>query len=132
MCDSGGTPSALLEQMSESTVISVFKKSSSFMIRLKCSHAVLVKQINITLALYFEGTGCWRAKFPLTLLLLFQVRDGSMSSSPLLGTFCGDDLPPRLQSTQRSLYVRFSTDASVSNHGFQAAFGSALEGEKRN
>lgn len=67
----------------------------------------------------------------LTLLLLFQVRDGSMSSSPLLGTFCGVDLPPRLQSTQRSLYVRFSTDSSVSNHGFQAAFGSALEGEKR-
>lgn len=53
-----------------------------------------------------------------------------MSSSPLLGTFCGVDLPPRLQSTQRSLYVRFSTDSSVSNYGFQAAFGSALEGEK--
>uniref|UniRef100_A0A3B4B209 CUB domain-containing protein n=1 Tax=Periophthalmus magnuspinnatus TaxID=409849 RepID=A0A3B4B209_9GOBI len=33
-------------------------------------------------------------------------RDGSSSSSPLLGTFCGTDMPPRLQSTQRSLFVR--------------------------
>lgn len=65
------------------------------------------------------------------LLLLFQVRDGATSNSPLLGTFCGADLPPRLQSTQTSLFVRFSTDSSVGNRGFLAAFGAALEGEKR-
>uniref|UniRef100_A0A3Q3W0B5 Cubilin n=1 Tax=Mola mola TaxID=94237 RepID=A0A3Q3W0B5_MOLML len=60
--------------------------------------------------------------------LSFDVRDGSMSSSPLLGTFCGVQIPPRLQSTQRSMYIRFSTDASVSNYGFEAAYDSALEG----
>lgn len=60
---------------------------------------------------------------------VFQVRDGSTSSSPLLGTFCGVEIPPRLQSTQRSLYIHFKTDSSVSNHGFEAAYGSALEGE---
>uniref|UniRef100_A0A674N4D4 CUB domain-containing protein n=1 Tax=Takifugu rubripes TaxID=31033 RepID=A0A674N4D4_TAKRU len=52
-----------------------------------------------------------------------EVRDGSMSSSPLLGTYCGVEIPPRLQSTQRSMYVRFTTDSSVSNHGFEAAYG---------
>ncbi|TWW71482.1 Cubilin Precursor [Takifugu flavidus] len=57
-----------------------------------------------------------------------EVRDGSMSSSPLLGTYCGVEIPPRLQSTQRSMYIRFTTDSSVSNHGFEAAYGSALEG----
>lgn len=61
---------------------------------------------------------------------IFQVRDGSTSSSPLLGTFCGASIPPRVQSTQRSMYVRFKTDSSVNNHGFEAAYGSALEGEK--
>lgn len=55
-----------------------------------------------------------------------------MSSSPLLGTYCGVEIPPRLQSTQRSLYLRFTTDSSVSNHGFEAAYGSALEGEDVN
>ncbi|XP_037612385.1 cubilin [Sebastes umbrosus] len=57
-----------------------------------------------------------------------EVRDGSTSSSPLLGTFCGINIPPRLQSTQRSMYIRFKTDSSISNHGFEAAYGSALEG----
>ncbi|KAG7527098.1 cubilin [Solea senegalensis] len=56
-----------------------------------------------------------------------EVRDGSTSSSPLLGTFCGAEIPPRLQSTQRSLYIKFKTDSSVNNHGFEAAYGSALE-----
>uniref|UniRef100_A0A672HTS6 Cubilin (intrinsic factor-cobalamin receptor) n=1 Tax=Salarias fasciatus TaxID=181472 RepID=A0A672HTS6_SALFA len=57
-----------------------------------------------------------------------EVRDGSSSSSPLLGTFCGSNIPPRLQSTQRSMYIRFKTGASMSNHGFEADYGSFLEG----
>lgn len=57
-----------------------------------------------------------------------EVRDGPTSSSPLLGTFCGVEIPPRLQSTQRSMYIKFKTDSSVSNHGFEAVYGSALEG----
>ncbi|XP_070842448.1 cubilin [Chaetodon trifascialis] len=57
-----------------------------------------------------------------------EVRDGSTSSSPLLGIFCGVAIPPRLQSTEGSMYIHFKTDSSVSNHGFEAAYGSALEG----
>uniref|UniRef100_A0A3Q4HHJ3 Cubilin (intrinsic factor-cobalamin receptor) n=1 Tax=Neolamprologus brichardi TaxID=32507 RepID=A0A3Q4HHJ3_NEOBR len=57
-----------------------------------------------------------------------EVRDGATSSSPLLGTFCGAQIPPRLQSTQRSMYIKFTTDSSVSNHGFEAAYDSAIEG----
>ncbi|KAM7390891.1 hypothetical protein PAMA_008881 [Pampus argenteus] len=57
-----------------------------------------------------------------------EVRDGSTSSSPLLGKYCGAEIPPMLHSTQRSLYIRFKTDSSISNHGFEAAYDSALEG----
>ncbi|XP_072307339.1 cubilin [Eucyclogobius newberryi] len=57
-----------------------------------------------------------------------QVRDGASSSAPLLGTFCGTQIPPRLQSTQKSLYVHFQTDSSVSNLGFLADYGRAIEG----
>ncbi|XP_071062991.1 LOW QUALITY PROTEIN: cubilin [Pseudochaenichthys georgianus] len=57
-----------------------------------------------------------------------EVRDGSSSSSPLLGTFCGIEIPPMLQSTQKSLYIRFKTDSSVTNYGFEAAYDSFLEG----
>lgn len=62
-------------------------------------------------------------------VLRVQVRDGSMSSSPLLGKYCGVAIPPMLQSTQSSMYIRFKTDASVNNFGFEAAYGSAIEGE---
>ncbi|RVE59186.1 hypothetical protein OJAV_G00201620 [Oryzias javanicus] len=57
-----------------------------------------------------------------------EVRDGSSSSSPLLGKFCGSDIPARLQSTQRSMYIQFRTDASISNRGFSAVYDSAIEG----
>ncbi|CAL8311895.1 unnamed protein product [Merluccius merluccius] len=57
-----------------------------------------------------------------------EVRDGSTSSSPLLGTFCGVQVPAMLQTTQRSMYIRFKTDASISNLGFTAAYASAMEG----
>ncbi|KAM9333329.1 LOW QUALITY PROTEIN: cubilin [Pholidichthys leucotaenia] len=55
-----------------------------------------------------------------------EVRDGSSSSSPLLGRFCSTEVPPRLQSSQRSMYIQFRTN-SINNHGFEAAFDSALE-----
>nr|XP_023646366.1 cubilin [Paramormyrops kingsleyae] len=57
-----------------------------------------------------------------------EVRDGPTSSSTLIGQYCGSQMPPMLQSTQRSMYVRFHTDASVSNLGFIAEYGAALEG----
>ncbi|XP_047205867.1 cubilin [Girardinichthys multiradiatus] len=57
-----------------------------------------------------------------------EVRDGSTPSSPLLGKFCGDQIPQRLQSTQKSMYIQFTTDSSVNNHGFEAAFDSEIEG----
>ncbi|XP_053714419.1 cubilin isoform X1 [Synchiropus splendidus] len=57
-----------------------------------------------------------------------EVRDGPTSSSPELGRFCGTSIPPRLQSTQRSMFVRFKTDSSVNNLGFLADYSAAIEG----
>lgn len=76
-----------------------------------------------------EGEGAGGSVIMMHVSFILQVRDGSMSSSPLLGTYCGVEIPPRLQSTQKSMFIRFKTDSSVSNHGFEAAYGSALEGE---
>ncbi|XP_017555843.2 cubilin [Pygocentrus nattereri] len=57
-----------------------------------------------------------------------EVRDGATSSSPLIGRYCGSQAPAMLQSTQRHMYILFSTDASVTNHGFTAEYGSVMEG----
>uniref|UniRef100_A0A8C4TJD6 CUB domain-containing protein n=1 Tax=Erpetoichthys calabaricus TaxID=27687 RepID=A0A8C4TJD6_ERPCA len=56
-----------------------------------------------------------------------ELRDGTSVSSPLIGKYCGTQMPPAAQSTQRSMYVRFVTDSSVSNHGFTAQYAAIME-----
>ncbi|XP_044150585.1 LOW QUALITY PROTEIN: cubilin [Bufo gargarizans] len=57
-----------------------------------------------------------------------EVRDGPSSESALIGKYCGSEVPPAIYSTQKSLYVRFLTDASSTNHGFSATYRSLIEG----
>uniref|UniRef100_A0A4W4F6Q8 Cubilin n=1 Tax=Electrophorus electricus TaxID=8005 RepID=A0A4W4F6Q8_ELEEL len=57
-----------------------------------------------------------------------EVRDGATSSAPLIGRYCGNQVPSMLQSTQSHMHIVFSTDASVSNHGFTAEYSSVMEG----
>ena len=54
-----------------------------------------------------------------------EIRDGKSSSDRLLATLCGDKLPGDLYSSGRHLWVRFSSDDSVSDSGFVASFSSA-------
>ncbi|KAG2458577.1 CUBN protein, partial [Polypterus senegalus] len=56
-----------------------------------------------------------------------ELRDGASVSSPLIGKYCGTQMPPAAQSTQRSMHVRFVTDSSVSNHGFTAQYAAIME-----
>uniref|UniRef100_W5MX16 Cubilin n=1 Tax=Lepisosteus oculatus TaxID=7918 RepID=W5MX16_LEPOC len=57
-----------------------------------------------------------------------EVRDGATGSSPLLGRYCGLQIPSLIQSTQRSMFILFHTDSSVTNHGFTAEYNYAEAG----
>ncbi|KAG8573749.1 hypothetical protein GDO81_012532 [Engystomops pustulosus] len=57
-----------------------------------------------------------------------EVRDGPSSESTLIGKYCGSNVPPVIYSSQRSLNVKFLTDASSDNHGFSASYRSLMEG----
>uniref|UniRef100_A0A673M776 CUB domain-containing protein n=1 Tax=Sinocyclocheilus rhinocerous TaxID=307959 RepID=A0A673M776_9TELE len=39
-----------------------------------------------------------------------EVRDGPSADSPLIGRYCGINMPPMLESIQRSMFIRFKTD----------------------
>ncbi|XP_043916230.1 cubilin-like [Protopterus annectens] len=52
-----------------------------------------------------------------------EVRDGATVDSPLIGKYCGTAFPPPAQSTQKQMFIRFKTDASVTNFGFRAQYG---------
>lgn len=57
-----------------------------------------------------------------------EIRDGPSPDSPLIGRYCGYQMPPILQSTRESMHIHFKTDSSVSNHGFIAEYNSVIEG----
>ncbi|KAK7793278.1 hypothetical protein R5R35_006776 [Gryllus longicercus] len=56
-----------------------------------------------------------------------EVRDGSVSDSPLIGKFCGYKAPPEIRSTGNELLVKFVSDGSVQKAGFSAIFMKELD-----
>ena len=50
-----------------------------------------------------------------------EIRDGDSPDSPLIGKFCGDPtlIPAPMRSTHNYVWIKFVTDGSVQNRGFQ-------------
>ncbi|CBY43409.1 unnamed protein product, partial [Oikopleura dioica] len=51
-----------------------------------------------------------------------KIYDGSNSSAPLLGVYCGIQRPPSTISSGSNLFVVFSSDSSAEETGFQAHY----------
>lgn len=51
-----------------------------------------------------------------------EIRDGDQGYSPLIGKYCGDNFPPMITSSGRSLWLRFKSDATVEYNGFRAEY----------
>uniref|UniRef100_K1QQC8 Tolloid-like protein 2 n=1 Tax=Magallana gigas TaxID=29159 RepID=K1QQC8_MAGGI len=51
-----------------------------------------------------------------------QVLDGPLASSPLIGRYCGVIYPQKLTSTGTDLYLRFQTDESKNEIGFNITY----------
>ncbi|XP_068942361.1 cubilin [Petaurus breviceps papuanus] len=57
-----------------------------------------------------------------------EVRNGSDGSSPLLGKYCGTQLPNPIFSKNHLLYLRFKSDFMHSGHGYEILWTSSLFG----
>ena len=55
-------------------------------------------------------------------MIIFQIRDGGNENAPLLGTFCGSNLPPAMASTGDQVWLQFMSDFSVANNGFRLEY----------
>ena len=51
-----------------------------------------------------------------------RVYDGDSTSAPLIGQFSGSSLPAPITSSSTKLYVRFTSDSSVTHTGFTARY----------
>ena len=49
-----------------------------------------------------------------------QVYDGAYPYSPLLGSFSGSRLPPRVVSSGSDILIRFKTDLDIAGQGWEA------------
>lgn len=58
-----------------------------------------------------------------------DIYNGYDDSSPLLGRFCGNKVPPEIISSSDSLLVRFRSDDTINNKGFSAAY-IAIDGDE--
>lgn len=57
------------------------------------------------------------------------MRDGGSSDSPIMGTYCGPQMPDPLTTTSNFMYLKFVTDGSVQNNGFEASYEIAEGGK---
>ena len=51
-----------------------------------------------------------------------EVRNGGTELSPVLGRFCGHELPSTQVSTGNVMYIRFRTDGSIATSGFNIKY----------
>ena len=71
---------------------------------------------------------------PYTISCVFMfcmIRNGGMSTSPLIGTYCGTTFDPVIRSHSNHLYLKFSSNAYRTSRGFQAFYDGTLSGKKR-
>ncbi|XP_002071743.3 cubilin homolog [Drosophila willistoni] len=47
-----------------------------------------------------------------------ELRDGAGPFADSIGKFCGNDLPPTISSSQHTIFLRFVTDDSINDSGF--------------
>ena len=55
-----------------------------------------------------------------------KIFDGHSGSSPLLGSYSGNTLPPSISSTGNKLFIHFKANGGTPGNGFKAGFASRL------
>ncbi|ODM98815.1 Cubilin [Orchesella cincta] len=58
-----------------------------------------------------------------------QVHDGPSQDSPLVGRFCGRNIPPDFKSRSNQLFIKFRSDESIALGGFSAKYEAVCGGE---
>ncbi|XP_039305004.1 cubilin isoform X2 [Solenopsis invicta] len=57
-----------------------------------------------------------------------EIRNGGYESSPLLGKFCGTDIPTEIPSQSNQMYIKFVSDFSRTMEGFEIRWDSTTQG----
>ncbi|XP_006894385.1 PREDICTED: cubilin-like [Elephantulus edwardii] len=92
---------------------------------LDCSIRLTAPQ-NHSISLFFHSFGVEESNECIHDFL--EVRNGSDSSYPLLGKYCGTLLPNPIFSQNNELYLRFKSNGDISNRGYEIIWTSSPSG----
>lgn len=53
-----------------------------------------------------------------------SIFDGGSSEAPLINTFSGNQLPPQIESSDNQLFIKFSSDWSITKEGWKVSYTS--------
>lgn len=67
--------------------------------------------------------------FSIFILCFSYFRNGGYESAPLIGKFCGTDIPTEIPSQANQMYIRFVSDFSRSMQGFEIQWDSTTQGK---
>ncbi len=56
------------------------------------------------------------------------IYDGDTTAAPVIGEYCGDNLPPYLISSSGKMLIEFTTDDSIQNSGFEIGYSAFIPG----
>ncbi|KAL9905968.1 cubilin 2 isoform 1-T1 [Glossina fuscipes fuscipes] len=59
---------------------------------------------------------------------VLEIRNGRYPYSPLIGRFCGSEIPSRITSFTNGLFVKFVTDSYIENQGFHITWSQTVTG----
>ncbi|CAH0562353.1 unnamed protein product [Brassicogethes aeneus] len=57
-----------------------------------------------------------------------EIRNGGSSSSPIIGRYCGHNIPKTISSHSNQLYIEFNSDTTKTGHGFKIIWSSTATG----
>lgn len=58
----------------------------------------------------------------------FKIYDGDTTTAPLIGEFCGNNLPPHIISSSGKIYIEFASDDSITDTGWEMAYSAFIPG----
>ncbi|XP_068081387.1 cubilin [Anabrus simplex] len=57
-----------------------------------------------------------------------EIRNGGSATAPLIGKYCGTDIPPEIQAISNKLYLHFKSDYSRTYKGFEISWDGTSRG----
>nr|NP_001071840.1 Tolloid protein [Ciona intestinalis]BAE06735.1 Tolloid [Ciona intestinalis] len=71
----------------------------------------------------FRSRGCWYD--------YIEIRDGHWERSPLIGRYCGNNLPPQITSTDSRIWMKFRSTSNFNGSGFRLRYEAVCGGDIR-